>query len=205
MTRSFCEPSSGRLPSASRRATARSYVQCVFFGFTFGQNAEGEGPTVGIESSTIQNAVAGIVVGAGLTVVSHSTIQFNNEGVFQAAPGSIDLSEENTVVCSNYVESGDPSLVLNLPPVSVMNDATYDLNASNVAWDALGPNTFMCNDEQLKTCGCQDSNCTVPGFTNGPYLADGGLADNGFDGISESTGKITTTGAKLSSIACNVP
>ncbi len=176
-------------------------VQCVSGdGFTLMANGANV-PTLTVTSSTIQNTEAGIHAMAGTASVSSSIIKFNYIGAEQDTDGTnigtVDLSGgtvggTNDVVCSSNTESifASPTSTLD-PGVCVLNTTTSDLNADNVDWDTVGPDTFSC-DATLTTCTCELKACT-----NG-----GGI--DGMDAVYDSTGTVTVTGNGLSAIACGL-
>jgi hypothetical protein len=153
------------------------------------------GPTVTIDSSTIQNTELGVVVSGGSVAITKSKIQYNYNGVEQAddpegnGSGTLDLSGGgNTVACSSNVESSQGGT---LPGIDVYNVGTVALAADSVAWDTASPDYFSC-DDKLSVCTCNLKSCSTKAG-----------ADD-MDAVEDSTnlGGITTTKNTVSPIAC---
>ncbi len=77
--------------------------------------------------------------------------------------------------------------------VSVVNETSAMLNASNIDWDTPGPDLFGC-DSDFSSCTCLIASCTD--------LPDAG----GLDAVViDGGGTIVTTGSQLSPLNCAVP
>jgi len=167
-------------------------VQCVGEqGFLLQASSQGA-PSLSLSNATIQNAGLGIQASAGTVTVSNSTLQYNGGAVEQDSDGTnvaaIDLSGgaaggTNTIACSNRIQAPGAT------GVSVLNTTSKALNASNVAWDTVGPDLFACN-AQLASCICESAVCESP---------PGGDA---MDAVTESMGAVTTTGNRLTKLDC---
>ena len=176
-------------------------VQCITgYGFELLASSNGS-PRLTLSHATIQNTNAGVYASAGTAAVSSSSIWYNFVGVDQDTDGTnvgtIDLSGgdggRNTVICSSDNEMDYHGSYLNLVAgISVLNDSSATLNASNLFWDTSGPDLFMC-DSQAETCACEIAACTE---------ADGA---DGMDAVYTSSGTITTTGNQLSNAKCLSP
>ncbi len=149
-----------------------------------------------INDTTIQNTWLALGVFEGSAVVSNSTLRYNSAGVWQGnsdlgMSGTVDLSGgavggRNTVACSRtegYYYYG----------VSVVNETSATLNASNVDWDTPGPDLFSC-DSDFSNCSCQIAACTD--------LPDAGDMDAV---VIDGGGTILTTGNGLSPLNCAAP
>jgi len=182
-------------------------IQCIAeWGIVAGDGAYDsvEVPTLTINDTTIQNTEFALEVAAGSAVVSNSTIRYNGAGVVQEnnfkgdLAGTIDLSGgavggRNTVACSNRIESGYAD-----GGISVLNETSAALNASNVDWDTAGPDLFSCDSIQS---GASFSNCTcqIAACTDAPGAA-------GMDAVViDGGGTIVTNGNGLSPLDCTVP
>jgi len=167
-------------------------IQCIA-GFGIGVDGyDGGIPSLTINDTTIQNTELALEVSAGSAVVSNSTIRYNNAGVVQETNGNIDLSGglvggRNTVACSNSIEGGYHF------GISVLNETSAALNASNVDWDTPGPDLFSC-DSDFSDCTCLIAVCT-----DSPDAGDLDAV------IIDGGGTIVTTGNQLSPLSCTVP
>jgi hypothetical protein len=144
--------------------------------------------TVTLDSSLIRNCDIGLAVGSGAVSVTNSLIVYSVIGAEQLMGGSIDLSGGgNTVVCSSTVE--DSSQSWSTVGIDVFNAGPNSLNASNVAWDTTGPDSFACSSD-LSVCACSLSSCTT------------GPGSNDMDAVTiDGGGSITTTGNTQSPLA----
>ncbi len=169
-------------------------VQCIS-GHAFQLQATANGvPSLILNGTTVQNTGLAVYASAGTASLSNSILQYNGTGVEQATDGknigTIDLSGgasdggTNIVVCSSNVEGGGSVVI------SVLNNSSQNLDASNVSWDTAGPDVFKCTT-LLNGCVCQ----TTPSCTDS-------AGANGMDAVFVSTGTVTTTGNQLSSVSC---
>jgi len=133
-------------------------------------------PSLDLRDSMIRNTTTGIHAEAGQVSVEDSTIMFNEIGVWQDSSGTVDLSGFNTVSCNYGLEVGQSG-----GGVSVLNTSSNPLDATDVAWDTVGPDLFKCN-AQLQQCACQIASCSEPGgssenmdaaYTSQPILTTG--------------------------------
>jgi len=144
-------------------------------------------PSLTIRNSVIQNTEIGILAAGGSVTVANSAIRFNGIGVAAGGDAGIDLSGgsfggRNTIAC-NFA---GPSSVRG----SVFNFSSNSINASNVAWDAPGPNVFTCSDAGVFSCAQAD--CTAVG--------DAGVLMDAISGPPYAG--IVTTGNTLSPLQC---
>jgi hypothetical protein len=148
------------------------------------------GGTATVSNSLIQNCDFGVAVVAGSLSLASSTIIYSVVGVQQQGGAAVDLSfGGNTVVCSSISE--DPLEQYAAFGMDVYNSGQNVLNASNVAWDTAGPDTFTCNGDisNLTSCSCNLTTCaTSPG-------------SNDMDAVTIDGGTITTTGNTQSPLA----
>jgi hypothetical protein len=162
-------------------------VQCVQ-----GTGIELEASTRGVPSLDLRNAIirnttTGIHASSGSISVEDSTIMFNEIGVWQDFAATIDLSGFNTVACNYGAEVGQSG-----GGVSVLNTSTNTLDATDVAWDTVGPDLFECNF-QLEQCACEITACSEPG----------GSSENMDAAYTSRT--ILTTGNRALDTSCVAP
>jgi hypothetical protein len=163
-------------------------VQCIkYTGFEL-QPTEMGSPTLTIENAVVQNTLRAIVAADGSLTIGGSAIRFNQIGVEVEGNASADLSGGqlggvNTIACNfgNSTVGGG---------FSVASYGDHVVDASNVAWDTPGPNTFTCTD--AGACTCVVTDCT-----------DVGSAGIVKDAVSfDPSPAVITTGNTLSSLKC---